>query len=72
MNRQEVQALVKTQYKNGELDTIQRQSAKVYKYCKSKGMSHLGAINEVLDMGVEYNDLLAGILTLGIDEGVQF
>ncbi len=72
MNRTEVRALVATQYKNGELDTIQRQSAKVYKFCKSKGSSHLSAVNQVLDMGVKYNDLIAGILTLGIDEGVLF
>ena len=72
MNRSQVQAHVKTQYKNGEIKTIQEQSGKVYTYLRKNKISHLGALKELLDMGVKYEDILGGILIQGIDEGALF
>ncbi len=54
-------------YAKKQIDQIQLGAANVYYYAMKKGLTHLQAIQYVLNDGVEYNDLMAGILTKGIE-----
>ena len=59
--------LVKSLYEKGEIKQIQTSSNLVYEKLIRSGYCHLEAVEVVLSHGVEYNDLLAGILSRGID-----
>lgn len=64
------QELIKRLYRENKIHQIQNQSAKVWYFVQKKGhgnLSQIEATNYVLNDGIKYNDLMAGILNLGID-----
>ena len=63
----DIKTLVKTMYKNGQIKEIQTRSNLVYEKLRRSGYNHLESIDVILSHGVEYNDIMSGILTKGIE-----
>ena len=64
---QDIRDLVKSMYDKGEILKIQTQSNLVYEKLRRSGYNHLESIEVILSHGVEYNDIMSGILTKGIE-----
>jgi hypothetical protein len=54
-------------YEKGQIKEIQSRATQNYYLILSHGYSTLEAQKEILSHGVKYNDLIAGILSKGID-----
>jgi hypothetical protein len=61
-NVNDIQGLIKKLYAEGNREQVINQSGKVYKYLKNHNVSDLEAQKIILNHGVEYNDMLEGIL----------
>ena len=54
-------------YEKGQIKEIQYSSNLVYEKLRRSGYNHLESIEVILSHGVEYNDIMSGILTKGIE-----
>ena len=61
------QELVKSMYEKNQIKEIQTRSNLCYEKLRNSGYTHLESLEVVLSHGVEYNDIMAGILSRGID-----
>ena len=66
-NTKDIRELVKSMYSKGEIQEIQTRSNLVYEKLIRSGYDHLESIEIILSHGVEYNDIMSGILARGID-----
>lgn len=66
-NTQDIIQLVKVMYEKGQIKEIQTRSNLVYEKLLRSGYNHLEAIDVILSHGVDYNDIMNGILTKGIE-----
>lgn len=64
---QKIQTMVKELYQNEPLEIVQKRASNMYDFMISKGYNSLQAQEEILSHGIKYNDLMAGILTKGIE-----
>jgi len=64
---QDIKDLVKIMYEKNQIKEIQTRSNLVYEKLRRSGYNHLESIEVVLSHGVEYNDIMSGILTKGIE-----
>lgn len=62
------QKLVKKMYVTETIETVQKRACNMYYLMLSKGYTESQAQKEILEHGIKYNDLIAGILTKGIDD----
>ncbi len=65
--KKDIQELIKSMYAQGKIKEIQDRATQNYYLILSHGYSTFEAQNEILSHGVKYNDLIAGILSKGID-----
>jgi hypothetical protein len=61
------QELVKKMYSEQPIEIVQKRAATMYFFMLQKGYEKTRAVSEILEHGVEYNDLMAGILTKEMD-----
>lgn len=64
---QDIKDLVKIMYEKNQIKEIQTRSNLVYEKLIRSGYTHLESIDVILSHGVEYNDIMSGILTKGIE-----
>ncbi len=63
----DIKKRVSLMYQKGQIKEIQYSSNLVYEKLLRSGYNHLEAIEVILSHGVEYNDIMSGILTKGIE-----
>ncbi len=63
----DIKKTVKIMYEKGQIKEIQYSSNLVYEKLRRSGYNHLESIEVILSHGVEYNDIMSGILTKGIE-----
>ena len=64
--KEDIKNLVSQMYKDKKITEIQLSAADCYYLILQNGHDHLTAIQEILSHGVEYNDILEGILKKNI------